>query len=1017
MEAGSGEEVTGYISLLIRGKGGLKLYKNWIGVEVNDTLTFSELLQELRKPDNSITNTQINIPVQNETTNVSERVFCSLCRPSNINSPQPDCIEVMKNLKILKAVKQFGRNVIVEVDVQVMTQSDSDTESDSCLNTATAKKSAFDILMSGASKMSVNKTYPDILGGDNPSGDHCIYNALIQQMKTSDAYLTGDISLNASKKYLRSLKNVLFYISPHLDKLAHENIYIPDMFLNIVLSDKNDLKSYRYNRPSEHKHACQQLSREKLLTLNNTLYETLGFPFLHLQRFQQFKDNTKVLADCIDRYLSYLLKANNRMMKSHALESLSTTHSGSITQLPANYMRNPLLIKKYRAIEEVLIDTEFYSEILLDPFLPQERRQRFEFKDNLRGGLPFPAEMFTVFDGCSTLTFIWRVPPEMSKRNLNKTRELCGHIENTYSKVYHSRAMRKKFQSRYSLLLKQHGVGVGVLPSILREIYSDLTEDASLPSNAISKNVQLRLQILLDSEDPDMVFDLRHFNKGQPRQYDEFFDAVSSYINEHSLNVVHDRRHDDVGRMGLAISVRDLIAQVRKRLSDDVLVPSESYLRLQFWPKNPTFMSALHYTGRLAIKFMVQSRQIRHEHVDSHYAAAVYKYLRQFCIKFSDNCTLSFLDDKHNVKIGEPGVPVASAERGRQVLVSTHDTSFSAGDHDFTKFKIVPSATLVCDVPDSIEGSFYAGKLHVCIKDQVFQPSSPIRHMAEFSNLLTSSGVSSPIIAIYSDGGPDHRITYLTVQLSLLAFFLDRDLDMLIAARTAPYQSFRNPIERCMATFNLGLQFVSLMRAEMSEENEKAIKKANSMAKIREVTSKNINLKDATMDSMKKPIELLGEIFGRLNYSDNAVKVEQAADRPVIDNLWSILSQIDPSFNMTGNIQKKELKNFPTLKAFLDLHMTQRQYFVCFNKCKPENACDYCQLHPPRLPMNVFSDLHPLPDPVPSHDGQHYKPFDILYGTITSEDYRPSLNTKGAKRRAQFDKKQQSGQVMKKIFY
>ena len=42
---------------------------------------------------------------------------------------------------------------------------------------------------------------------------------------------------------------------------------------------------------------------------------------------------------------------------------------------------------------------------------------------------------------------------------------------------------------------------------------------------------------------------------------------------------------------------------------------------------------------------------------------------------------------------------------------------------------------------------------------------------------------------IYSDGGPDHRLTYVSVQLSLIALFLNLDLDLLVAARTAPSHS------------------------------------------------------------------------------------------------------------------------------------------------------------------------------------------------------------------------------------
>ena len=38
------------------------------------------------------------------------------------------------------------------------------------------------------------------------------------------------------------------------------------------------------------------------------------------------------------------------------------------------------------------------------------------------------------------------------------------------------------------------------------------------------------------------------------------------------------------------------------------------------------------------------------------------------CIKFREISVFACIDDKHRIKVGEPGFPVASAERGRQVM-------------------------------------------------------------------------------------------------------------------------------------------------------------------------------------------------------------------------------------------------------------------------------------------------------------------------------------------------------------
>ena len=70
---------------------------------------------------------------------------------------------------------------------------------------------------------------------------------------------------------------------------------------------------------------------------------------------------------------------------------------------------------------------------------------------------------------------------------------------------------------------------------------------------------------------------------------------------------------------------------------------------------------------------------------------------------------------------------------------------------------------------------------------------------------------SKHILVVVSDGGPDHRVTFGSVQVSSLTLFRALDLDMLICVRTCPYQSWTNIAERIMSTLNLALQNVSLL--------------------------------------------------------------------------------------------------------------------------------------------------------------------------------------------------------------
>ncbi len=154
--------------------------------------------------------------------------------------------------------------------------------------------------------------------------------------------------------------------------------------------------------------------------------------------------------------------------------------------------------------------------------------------------------------------------------------------------------MRKRFTDRYSLLS-------GVNKAVLMDMYQHLTGDVS--SILISQGVQDRLQLVLDSQDPDVCFDLRHHNTGRPETFEDFRKAVEGILNE---NAVDSRQHGVVCHMALALSVRDPHNKVLAK-HPTIIAPSIEWLRYQFCPQNEFNKSSLRYTGRLKIKYMVVS--------------------------------------------------------------------------------------------------------------------------------------------------------------------------------------------------------------------------------------------------------------------------------------------------------------------------------------------------------------------------------------------------------------------------
>lgn len=360
--------------------------------------------------------------------------------------------------------------------------------------------------------------------------------------------------------------------------------------------------------------------------------------------------------------------------------------------------------------------------------------------------------------------------------------------------------------------------------------------------------------------------------------------------------------------------------------------------------------------------------------------------MREYALLLRSYAIFACLDDKHKVKVGEPNCPVAAAERGRQVLVHS-STSFFVGDHDFTRMSIILPVSLLVDIPEELAGSWYTGEVHVLFKDGTFKPSSPARHSSELAQILAERAVDHPVLFLYSDGGPDHRLTYASVKLALISLFRKLDLDYICAAQTAPYHLFRNPAERVMLILNLGLQSVGLARRQLSDELEKSVENCNNLGQLRELAQKNPAVKEAVLDAISPAKITLTSISQRLELKSRKFVVDVAASDQEIDNLWSQLKEINEEFELghSDKIPRRKVK--VGLEAFLKHCCRERHYFFEIKKCG-KNACSIYKL--PRLPPDTFTKLQHFPDPMPKSDG-HYKPFQDVLGTDTVEEHRPSL--------------------------
>lgn len=814
-----------------------------------------------------------------------------------------------------------------------------------------------------------------------------LFNSVVDFLGVQELAWRGTDADGVGKKFVSSLVDCLWYIDGRSHVFEKQGCKLPDFVSNFAGYNKPEVSKHR-KRTAEN--MCSSIIRSH----SSTLFSCLQSVYWSRPKFAKFKPLIEQLAGSLTQYSDLLTSHNKRMKEIHSspVPIRQLSDSLSISVINKSALRYP----RYNEIFGVLSDLEPYQHICLTDLCPEDPRERYRLITGLKNGLDIPVVSLTYSPGnnCGNMHFLWKYPDTESMGTVFERSIPVVEIIKPLLPQYHTRAMKRSLFSKFGRVTNS------IKPAILRAFYREISGDCSASTNLVEAEIDNRVQLVLDMEpeNPNTVIDLRSLNSSTGRaKYDVFWDNCSRVLNEYVGTAVDDRRHGQVVHLAQAISVRDFRDQVERQCPAGVPIPSLEWIRLQFWPKSSQSKQSCHYTGRLDVKFAIQRRQWRHEHIDAHYAAATFRYEREFAIKFRDHCTLACLDDKHRVKVGDPGEPLAAVDRGRRVLVH-RNASFEVSDHDFSKFSIIPSVSLLVDIPTEISDSWYQGHVNVMLKEAAFEQSSPLRHACELGNLLCSLNVTDkPVLCLYTDGGSDHRLTFLSVKLALVCVFLHFDLDYLLAARTAPFHSWRNPVERIMSTLNLGLQSVGLERGTGDDQFESEAHNCNSLSALRRAAVRRSEFRQEALDCMEPVKILLRSIFSRLKLKDKSITTTDSARPEELDTLWNSLSSIGGSIPTPESLHKKsDLKSVPSIAQFLEHCTRQRHYFFEIRKCG-EDTCGICE--PIRLPREVFEQIKPFPDPMPGAN-EHYLPFREVYGSETTEEHRPSAMKKSSKQRS-----------------
>ena len=104
----------------------------------------------------------------------------------------------------------------------------------------------------------------------------------------------------------------------------------------------------------------------------------------------------------------------------------------------------------------------------------------------------------------------------------------------------------------------------GVKKDVVRYFYRDLTGDQVSSPSLSEQEVDERLEVLFDLEEPELLYDLRKVNPGRPCQFSTFWQKSAEFLEEDVGTAVDDCRHSQVIHTAKAISVCNFRTRLRK---------------------------------------------------------------------------------------------------------------------------------------------------------------------------------------------------------------------------------------------------------------------------------------------------------------------------------------------------------------------------------------------------------------------------------------------------------------------
>jgi hypothetical protein len=264
-----------------------------------------------------------------------------------------------------------------------------------------------------------------------------LYNDLIKLLEAESLGWNSGSYESIGSGFVKALADLLWYIDPHHEKLNSRSCKIPDIFLSLP---QYKIKSFYNLFYHTGKHKKESLKRENLENHLKSIEHFVSQPWASQENWKLFISNVFELYHNIQSYMSYLESVNNKMILNHLKNEPVRNLLDNITLEIRNKERN--FNQKFKSISDLLHDSDFYELHLLDNYLPQNRKSRYDFINELKVDCTFTLYRYYHGNYLGTLNFIWKIPNSVSEQDKNKEAQTLT-LANKMIPTYFTRQMRK----------------------------------------------------------------------------------------------------------------------------------------------------------------------------------------------------------------------------------------------------------------------------------------------------------------------------------------------------------------------------------------------------------------------------------------------------------------------------------------------------------------------------------------------------------------------------------------------